>query len=414
MADRSRLSLAARVRWRLTPWWGRVLVVYAASRIVTGVIMLVMASVQAQLNSGVVPDPFTFATNWDGHWYWTIALQGYPAELPLTDTGEVAQNAWAFMPVYPMLASAFVHAGFPFPIIAVFISLLAGAGAALLFHLLLRESGLDAGAALFGVVLLCSAPLSPMFQVSYAESLGLALLFLALLLVQRRRFWLLLPVIVVMSLTRPSGLAFALFLLLYFVVRIVRALRSPAAHPLPVRQTAGIIVAGLVSFASGMSWPAIAWAVTGSPTAYTDTELAWRSGYVGSGPFEPFVDWFHGIAFWLGFFGGVPGNVAAPLAVIGTVLAVGLFAAFLFTPWAKRLGVEVRLWLASYLVYLLAVFFPQSSTWRLLLPLAPALGAFAVPRSVTLRVGLVVLGVAGQLLWVYGCWVRMPGDWSPP
>jgi hypothetical protein len=163
-----------------------------------------------------------------------------------------------------------------------------------------------------------------------------------------------------------------------------------------------------------MSWPAIAWAVTGSPTAYTETELAWRSGYVGSGPFEPFVDWFHGIAFWLGFFGGVPGNVAAPLAVIGTVLAVGLFAAFLFTPWAKRLGVEVRLWLASYLVYLLAVFFPQSSTWRLLLPLAPALGAFAVPRSVTLRVGLVVLGVAGQLLWVYGCWVRMPGDWSPP
>ena len=57
-------------------------------------------------------------------------------------------------------------------------------------------------------------------------------------------------------------------------------------------------------------------------------------------------------------------------------------------------------------MYLLAVFFPQSSTWRLLLPLAPALGAFAVPRSVPLRVGLVVLGIVGQLLWVYGCWVQ--------
>ena len=74
----------------------------------------------------------------------------------------------------------------------------------------------------------------------------------------------------------------------------------------------------------------------------------------------------------------------------------------------------MRLWLVSYVVYLLAVFFPQSSTWRLLLPLAPALGAFAVPRSVPLRVGLVVLGIVGQLFWVYGCWVQMPGDWSPP
>lgn len=414
MADRSRLSLAARVRWRLTPWWGRVLLVFVASRILTGIILLAMAVVQAQLNAGVVPDPFSFATNWDGQWYWRIALAGYPSELPLDQSGHVTQNAWAFMPVYPLLAAAFVHAGFPFPIIGVIISLLAGAAAALLFHLLLRESGFAPGSALFGVVLLCTAPLSPMFQVSYAEALGLALLFLALLLVQRRRFWLLLPVIVVMSLTRPSGLAFALFLLLYFITRIVQAIRSPAEHPLPGDQLAGIIVAGLVSFASGWAWPGIAWAVTGSPTAYTDTELAWRAGYVGHGAFEPFTDWFNGMGFWIGYFGRIPTHVAVWIGAIVTVLLVALFAVFLVTPWAKRLGVEVRLWLLSYVVYLLAVFFPQSSTWRLLLPLSPALGAFAVPRSVPLRIGLVVLGIVGQVLWIYGCWVQMPGDWSPP
>jgi hypothetical protein len=38
------------------------------------------------------------------------------------------------------------------------------------------------------------------------------------------------------------------------------------------------------------------------------------------------------------------------------------------------LGVELRLWTASYLVYLLAVFFPQSSIFRLLLPLSPMWG----------------------------------------
>ena len=119
---------------------------------------------------------------------------------------------------------------------------------------------LNAGGRLMAsrVVLLCAAPLSPMFQVGYAEALGLALLFLALLLVQRRRFVVLLPVIVLMSLTRPTGLAFALFLLLYFVTRIVRWRRTPDAHPLPRGEVAGIMGAGLTSFVAGLAWPAIA------------------------------------------------------------------------------------------------------------------------------------------------------------
>ena len=54
----------------------------------------------------------------------------------------------------------------------------------------------------------------------------------------------------------------------------------------------------------------------------------------------------------------------------------------------KRLGVEVRLWGASYLVYLLAVFFPQSSIFRLLVPLSPLWGAVALPRSTAWRVGV--------------------------
>lgn len=407
------LTVPARVRWRLTPWWGRVLVVYGLTRLVTTAIMLVFAVVQANAVGSPVPDYFTFATNWDGQWYWVIAQTGYPAQLPLDDAGNVTQNAWAFMPVYPLLLGVLVRAGFAFPVLAVLFSLLAGAGAALLFERMLRQAGLDARAALTGVALLCTAPLSVMFQVSYAEAVGLALLFLALLLVQRRQFLLAVPVIVVMSLTRPSGLAFALFLLLYLVTRLVQARRHPQAHPLPAREFGGIVVAGLTSFAAGLAWTLIAWAVTGRMTAYTDTELAWRAGYVGHGAFVPVEDWFHGLAFWLAF-AGVPQAASMPLAIVLMVVLVGIFAAFLLTPWARRLGIELRLWLVSYLVYLVAVFFPQSSTWRLLLPMSPALGAFAVPRSRVLRVGLVVLGVLGQVVWVYFCWIRLPGDWSPP
>ncbi len=411
MADR-RLITPALVRWRLLPWWARVLVVFGVSRVVTTIVLLCFGVVQARETGGAVPDLFTLSANWDGQWYWSIAAGGYPSELPTNAAGNVVENAWAFMPVYPVVLGFFMRLGFPFPIIAVFVTLAAGACAALLFERLLRGAGMDAASALFGVVLLCTAPVSPMFQVAYAEAPGLALLFLALLLVQRRRFVVLLPVLVVMSLTRPTGLAFALFLLLYLVLRIVRWRRTPDAHPLPRGEFAAIVGAGLTSFAAGLAWPGIAWAVTGSPTAYTDTELAWRAGYVGHGGLVPFEGWLQGFAFWLRF-AGVPG-AGLPLAVVVVLVLAALFAVFLVTPWARRLGAELRLWLVSYLVYLMAVFFPQSSTWRLLLPLSPALGAFAVPRSRVLRVTLVVLGIAGQLVWVYFCWIRVPGDWSPP
>ncbi|QNO38254.1 hypothetical protein H4J02_04300 [Protaetiibacter sp. SSC-01] len=410
MAQR-RLILPALVRWRLTPWWGRVLVVFALSRVVTTAIMLWGAGEQARTTGASPLDYATFASNWDGQWYWLIAVAGYPSELPVDASGHVMQNAWAFMPAYPLLLGVFARLGFPFPPLAVLLSLAAGACAALLFERLLRGNGFSPGSALFGVVLLCTAPLSPMFQVAYAEAAGLALLFLALLLVQRRLFWTLVPVVILMSLTRPSGLAFALFLLLVFALRIWRRRRDADAHPLPPREFWGLVTAGLASFAAGLAWPAVAWAVTGSPSAYLDTELSWRASYLGYGELVPFEAWLRGIAFWLEFAGA--DAPATSLAVVAVVVMVALFAVFLGSPWGRRLG-ELRLWLVSYLVYLMAVFFPQSSTWRLLLPLSPALGAFAVPRSRALRVVLVVLGVLGQLWWVYFCWVRVPGDWSPP
>ena len=96
------------------------------------------------------------------------------------------------------------------------------------------------------------------------------------------------------------------------------------------------------------------------------------------------------------------------------VIVVALFAVLLFSPPVRRLGVDLRLWLAGYAVYLLAVFFPQSSTFRLFMPFAPALGAIAIPKARWYRIGLVVLGIAGQVGWVYICWWVNGSDWSPP
>jgi hypothetical protein len=399
-----------RVRYRLTPMWGRVLAIFVASRVVTTFIMLAFAAAQPEVPGwvGATPDYFNFATIWDGRWYWVINGSGYPSELPVDDSGNVGENAWAFMPAYPFLLRIFTVIGIPFPVIAPLVSTAFAFGAALLFYRMMSRF-LPSGSALFAVALFCFAPLSPILQVAYAESMHLFLLFAALVLLLERRYWLMIPVVVLMSLTRPSGLAFALCLLLHAIHRFVVRRREP----FPLKDRVAVVVAGLISALAGVAWPLIAWAVTGSATAYTDTELVWRAGYIGRRELIPFQSWPQGAEFWLHFI-GVPDPVDLVLGTTLVVILAAGFGVFLFTPWARRLGVDLRFWLASYAIYLLAVFFPQSSTFRLLMPLAPALGALAVPRSRVFRAVLIVLGVAGQVGWVCIAWWISGVDWSPP
>ena len=80
----------------------------------------------------------------------------------------------------------------------------------------------------------------------------------------------------------------------------------------------------------------------------------------------------------------------------------------------RKLGIEIRLWSASYLVYLLLVFFPQSSIFRLLVPLSPLWGAFAVPRSPVWRVGVLIACLVGQWWWIYNMYALGNSTWQVP
>ena len=154
----------------------------------------------------------------------------------------------------------------------------------------------------------------------------------------------------------------------------------------------------------GFLWLVVAGVVTGVPDAYLSTELAWRSAYIGYQELLPFLPWVLSSQWWLP---GVWGYVA----LAGIVVT---FVVFLLTPAVKKLGVDIRVWLISYGLYLVAVFFPQSSTFRLLAPLFPALGALAAPTSRLYRVGLVIVSLALQWGWLLICW-RVDGyDWTPP
>ncbi|MGR2751323.1 hypothetical protein [Agromyces arachidis] len=389
-----------RVRWRLLPWWARVLVVYAAARLATTAMVMLLAREQgANPWTGPRPGYFEYANIWDARWYSLIAALGYPVELPVTDEGRVAENAWAFLPVYPGIVRIFTTVGLPWDVASVLVALAAGLGAALVFHRLMSRF-LDADQAMFAVVLFCVAPVAPIMQFGYAESLGFLWLVLALLLLVDRRYGWLVPVLAVWAFTRPGALAFALTLGLHWIVRWL----SRDRDPFPGRER--LVVASVTVFAgvAGLAWPLIAWAVTGSPTAYTDTELAWRSAYIGYVDLVPLTPWFQSGVWWLG----------QPMGTIVPIALVAAFALALFSPWVRRLGVDIRLWLASYALYVFAVFFPQSSTFRILAPLFPIVGAAAIPRSRWWRVGLVVLFLALQAGWLLICWGIDGADWTPP
>ncbi len=407
MAER-RLSTTLRVRYRLTPWWAKVMVIFAASRVVTTTLLLWYASKQGpNAWTGAQPGYFDFAKIWDGHWYFIVAAAGYPTDLPLTTDGHVAENAWAFMPAYPSIVRVvMLLTGLDFSVAAVIVSVAFALGAALMFYRLMALV-LPSPSALFAVVLFCVAPLSPVLQVAYAESMHAFLLTVALYLLVRRRYWLLLPVIAVMALTRPSGLAFALALLLHVIHRwwVARSGREE----FPVGERVASVVAGIFSAFMGVAWLLIAWGMTGSFTAYTDTELAWRASYIGYTELVPFTPWFQAAVWWANWW-----QVPAWLVLAGLVVLIMGAAVCLFLPPVRRLGLDIRLWLASYSLYLLAVFFPQSSTFRLLMPLFPALGALAVPRSRVYRVALVAVFILGQWAWIHVAWWVDGYDWSPP
>ncbi|WP_309620073.1 hypothetical protein [Salinibacterium sp.] len=400
-----------RVRYRLTPWWAKVLVVFVASRVVTTAILLSFAARQGpNAWTPAHPDYFDFAAIWDGHWYYIIAVAGYPSTLPVTADGQVGESAWAFMPAYPAIVRAFMLlTGQGFPVVSVFVSVTFALAAALMFYRLMHLV-LPAGTALFAVVLFCVAPLSPILQVSYAESMHAFLLALALYLLMRRRYWMLIPVVAVMSLTRPSGLAFALAMLLHVAHRWrVQRPSARSRQEFPVRERVASITVGLFSAVMGVAWLLVAAVVTGSLTAYTDTEIAWRSSYIGYGELVPFTPWLSATGFWAPWFG-----MPQPLLLALLVLIVAGFFAALLTPWARRLGTDMRFWIASYALYLLAVFFPQSSVFRLLVPLFPALGVLAIPKSPVYRVVIVALCIAGQWAWAQLGWWVDGYDWTPP
>ncbi|MFD5224949.1 hypothetical protein ACFWHT_04925 [Microbacterium sp. NPDC058342] len=393
-------------RWARLPVAGRIAIVYLLARLITtGLLLLAAHASTPQSRFGLSPSMGQLVLGWDAQWYWWVAENGYPSQLPLTESGEVAENSWAFMPVYAFLAKG---AGLgEWGAGALLVSLVAGFFGCLVLHRLLRDR-IGSSAAMWAVTFFACGPLAALFQVGYAEALFVLLLLIALDLVLRRRYAPLYLVLPVMGFTRPGILAFALFLGLHGILRWMRR----RAEPLPARHIVHIVALGAFATVIGFAWQAIAAVVTGNPSAYLSTELAWRRNWLTdpSAQFVPFEGFVRGAEFWMGQ-AGLPSWSGWLLLI---VLVAGAAALLLRSPHVRRLGPEIRLWSASYLLYLLAVFFPQSSTLRLLLPLTPLWGALAVPRSRLYRWGMLGLCLLAQWIWILCMYGLAQTFWQVP
>jgi len=408
-------------RW---PWWVQVGGLYLAARLVSALIFMAAA-----LHQGVNPwfpprpDYWSFINIWDARWYGEALQNGYPEVLPTDVTGAVQENTWAFYALFPMLGR--VLAGVTGMHAAAALTLIAsagGLGAALVVYRLFRlKSG--HGAALWGTVFFSTYPVSGVLQVPYAESLNLLLLAAALLLVVQRRYLSAMPVVVLMCLSRPTGVPFAAMVGLLLLHRIWQSRAAgrtagqaveghDVAHGASRYETAtphrggGLwALAGLtgVSGIGALLWPAIAWAVTGDLQAYTKTETVWRGHDL-----VPFQPWFDTGVLLFG----------PTLGVLAPFVLVALFALLMTSKPAAALGTELRLWCCCYLGYLLVFLHPQTSTFRMMLPLFPlALSAALVSRSRAYRGTVVLMFLLLQIVWIVWLWAWAPlpggGDYPP-
>lgn len=387
------------------PAWAAVLLVWTGGRVISTFWLalafpLVGRAMPENAIWGNGHGFLNFLTAWDGQYYEQISVHGYPTTLPLDTTGNVAQNAWAFLPAFPFtIRMLTASTGVPFDVGAPAVAVVAGLIATYLLHRLVRDRA-GSAAAMWSVFFFTCGPLSFLLQVGYAESMFLALVFGALLALERRRYGLLTVLGVVAAFTRPGALALPLVLGVVALVRYVRARRGEGGRTLdvfPAAERLQIVGAGAAMVAAGFAWPVIASHVTGAPNAYLETEMSWWVNFIGRVDFMPLTPWFLIAAKWLGV-GGV---------LIVVFLLVG-YPVWLLRRSTRKLGFTTVVFSAAYALYIFAVSLPMASTPRLLMPLAPLFGSPELVARPWMRGTLVVCAVLGQPVLVAVLWLLGP------
>jgi hypothetical protein len=243
---------------------------------------------------------------WDGTWYRDIANHGYGIT---PDTHE----ALRFFPLWPLLARVVsVGAG-----ASVALVVLANAFGLLLLvlvrRLVIHERGPDSPFVEASVWLLSLAPVAFVFALGYSEALSTALAVAALWMLRRRAWWWAALWGVLLGLTRPFGMLFA-------VAALVEAARD--VRLAPRSELAARVAAVAAPFAGAGAYLVWVWA------EYGDALEPFRvqSDRFGRGFAFPVVRWWDALA------DGVRGDVNELLHA-GWVVVLALLLVVLARRW---------------------------------------------------------------------------------
>jgi hypothetical protein len=140
--------------------------------------------------------------SWDAAWYRDIAQHGYDG---------VAREGLRFFPLVPLVTRAlsiplFGHVG----LALVLIVNVAGLGAGIVLHRLVREETGNRVLSVRAAWLLALLPPAVVLVLGYAESVALLLVISAFLMLRRQRWWAAFLLGVLAGLCRPTGMLLAL------------------------------------------------------------------------------------------------------------------------------------------------------------------------------------------------------------
>ena len=379
----------------------RVLAVWALARAFSVLLLTVVSHYQAPVAwTGPHPNYFSMTVLWDGFWYRLIAESGYPPTLPTDAIGAVQENAWAFYPGFPMMSRALMKVtGLGFPVVGSTLALLLGFAAAVVMGLLLRDR-VGPKVALAAVAIYAASPVSPSFQIAYTESLAILLLGGFLWAVSKERWIITAGLALLIGLSRAMALPLAVVALVAVFLRW----RRRSQDPITARDGWSALAALGSCGAAGLLWPLIVSIGVGSPLAYTETMGAWSVG----GSVQLLRPWLE--------------YVAQPWNAVKVAAGLSIIIAMTIGPWAARLGTELRVWTLAYTGYLILVDAPSTSLFRHLLPLFPLTVVLVgggwrdrPARWMGWRTGsLIVMGLAGQVWWVWALLRFVPPTDFPP
>ncbi|MGZ4727945.1 MAG: hypothetical protein ACXWB2_09525 [Acidimicrobiales bacterium] len=207
-------------------WWRPAGIFVAVAAVVW---LVVFVAAQVLPRDYLFPRPRTYPggplaemwMRWDANWYREIIRHGYRYYPGV-------QSSVAYFPAYPLAVASIAWAFPGVPAAAITVTFLSGLGAAVLFHRWCSARMSPAAATTALLVLLVYPYAWYLYGAVYSDAFFLMLVLAAFVLVERERYWLAGVVGLVVTASRPTGIAVAIGLVLVVLERANQSRREEA------------------------------------------------------------------------------------------------------------------------------------------------------------------------------------------